>query len=227
MNSNIFCWKGSRIEAVIFDMDGTIVPNRDFHLQAWRRLCDEEMIMATDKQLLDTFGSTNKEIFSMLLHHHVGDAALNCLADKKEQLYREAYQGKVVPTSGLVAFLELLSHHSIPTALATSAPSENVKFTLAESRLEGKFDIITDSSDIVHGKPHPEIFLKTALRLGIHPRHCLVFEDAPLGIEAAKSAGMAVIGLTTTFPAERLQYDIRLITDFMGLAIENNSLIVK
>lgn len=227
MTNNHFFWQGSEIGAVIFDMDGTIVPNRDYHLHAWRKLCDEAGMVVTDGQLLKTFGSTNKEIFRLLLPYPVSDEAAANLADRKEQLYREAYHGKVIPTDGLRAFLNLLTLHSIPTALATSAPSANVKFTLTESQLDSSFGIITDSSDIVHGKPHPEIFLKTAQKLGIQPQHCLVFEDAPLGIEAARSAGMQVIALTTTFPSEQLQLGVQLIMDFSKLRFENNSLVIK
>ena len=227
MISNLFYFNGSKIEAVIFDMDGTIVPNRDFHLIAWRQLCDEEGIAVSDEQLLETFGGTNKEIFSLLLGKSVSNDVSVRLANRKEQLYRDAYRGKVTPTAGLKDFLILLNHHSIPTALATSAPSENVRFTLTESQLESWFNPITDSSTIVHGKPHPEIFLKTAAQMGVQPQHCLVFEDAPLGIEAARSAGMRVIALTTTFPAIRLPRELQLIADFSGLRIEHQALVIK
>jgi len=215
------------IEAVIFDMDGTIVPNRDYHLLAWRRLCDEEGIKATDDELLATFGSTNRDIFGKMKNRAISEEELARLSSKKESIYRDLYHGHVKPTKGLTTFLNSLQQLGIPMALATSAPSENVNFTLNESGLLLYFQIVTDASCIKHSKPDPEIFLKTASQLNIHPNHCLVFEDAPLGIQAAKLAGMPVLALTTTFNPDKLPSNVPKIENFNSINIQGTTLLVK
>lgn len=227
MNSPCITFNDSAIEAVIFDMDGTIVPNRDYHMLAWRRLCDEEGIKATNDELLATFGSTNREIFGKMMNRQISEEELGRLAAKKESLYRESYHGHVKATKGLPAFLDSLRQLGIPLALATSAPTENVEFTLKESNLKPYFQIVTDATGISRSKPDPEIFLKTALRLNILPNRCLVFEDAPMGIQAALSAGMKVLALTTTFSPDQLPSGIPQIVDFSSLRLQNSKLIIN
>ncbi|HAQ65784.1 MAG TPA: hypothetical protein DCR43_08040 [Bacteroidales bacterium] len=227
MNSPCITFNDSTIEAVIFDMDGTIVPNRDYHMLAWRRLCDEEGIKATNDELLATFGSTNREIFGKMMNRKINEKELDRLAARKESLYRESYLGHVKATKGLPAFLDSLRQLGIPLALATSAPTENVEFTLAESHLKPYFQIVIDASGISKSKPDPEIFQKTALHLNIHPNRCLVFEDAPMGIQAALSAGMKVLALTTTFSPDQLPSGVPQVEDFSSLRLQNSELIIK
>lgn len=215
------------IRAVIFDMDGTIVPNRDYHMLAWRRLCDEEGIKASDDELLATFGSTNRDIFGKMMNRQIGEEELARLSSKKESLYRESYHGHVKPTKGLTAFLNSLRQLGIPMGLATSAPSENVDFTLNESGLKPYFQVVTDASGISKSKPDPEIFLKTAFQLKVQPNQCLVFEDAPLGILAAKLAGMQVLALTTTFSPDMLPSDVLKIENFSGILLQGTTLRIK
>ena len=78
----------------------------------------------------------------------------------------------------------------IPMALATSAPKPNVVHTLAELDLASAFPVIVRGDEVARGKPAPDVFIEAARRLGVDPADCLVFEDAPMGIEAAKAAGM-------------------------------------
>lgn len=224
MNKPFLLYENRPIKAVIFDMDGTIVPNRDYHLAAWRRLCFEEQFDVSDQELLATFGCTNSEIFSQLGKGTLSEQQKLRLADRKESLYREYYSGKVLPVKGLTTLLSVLNRMNIPLALATSAPAANVDFTLLQSGLGEWFGVITDSTGIVHGKPHPEIFLKTARSLGVNPDECLVFEDAPHGLAAARAAGMAMIALTTTFSPQQLPSDVCHIPDYTRLKVWQNIL---
>jgi beta-phosphoglucomutase len=109
---------------------------------------------------------------------------------------------------GLQQLIEQLAADRIPMALATSAPQPNVVHTLAELGLDEAFPIIVRGDEVARGKPAPDVFLEAARRLGVAPKGCLVFEDAPMGIEAAQAAGMPVVALTTSFQQahfERLQ----------------------
>ena len=106
-------------------------------------------------------------------------------------------------------------------ALATSAPKENVEFVLDNTGLKDKFLIITDASEISKGKPDPEIFLKTAHKMGIDPGRCIVFEDSIHGITAARAAGMKVIGVASSHGEEFLKGTVLNIIDFTGITKEN------
>ena len=207
------------IKGVIFDMDGTIIHNHLYHVNAWLHVCAELGLHKTEAEILSLFGKTNAETFFALLGYHLSPQDLNHWAERKEILYRKNYKGFVKPIKGLVDFLGLLKANGIKTGLATSAPTENVTFILNESNLTGQFDIITDASSVSKGKPDPEIFLLTAKNLSVPPENSLVFEDAFLGIMAAKAAHMKVISLITTFSREQLPEADLFIDDYTQLSL--------
>ena len=103
---------------------------------------------------------------------------------------------------GLAALLDALESHNIPSAVATSAPRENVVHTLGELGLTDRFGAVALSDDVPRGKPFPDVYLRAAEGLGVDPSACLAFEDAPVGVEAARAAGMRCLALTSTFPVE-------------------------
>jgi HAD superfamily hydrolase (TIGR01509 family) len=121
---------------------------------------------------------------------------------EKEGLYRELSRGRLTPMQGLHDLIERLRVDRVPKALATSAPKPNVIHTLAELELASAFPIIVRGDEVARGKPAPDVFIEASRRLGVEPDGCLVFEDAPMGIEAAQAAGMRVVALTTSFQAE-------------------------
>jgi HAD superfamily hydrolase (TIGR01509 family) len=105
---------------------------------------------------------------------------------------------------GLAALIARLREDGIPMALATSAPKPNVTHTLEELSLTDAFPVIVRGDEVARGKPAPDVFIEAARRLGVDPADCLVFEDAPMGIEAAQAAGMRVVALTTSFQKAHL-----------------------
>jgi beta-phosphoglucomutase-like phosphatase (HAD superfamily) len=107
--------------------------------------------------------------------------------------------------------------------VATAAPNANITFTLDGLDLRKHFDAVVGAADVARGKPHPDVFLLAAERCGVLPEHCIVFEDAPLGVEAARRAGMKAVVLTTTLPAEAFaEFDnvIHIASDFSQLTMD-------
>lgn len=192
------------VQAFIFDMDGTLVDNMPFHMDAWVQLMQEQGVSIERAQFLrDTAGNTNPMILRRFINEQLTDDEVHHLGEYKEELYRQVYRGKVNPLNGLHAFLEEAKRHGIKLGVATSATPENIEFVLSEIGLRDAFDAVVGAVDITHGKPDPEIFLVSAQRLGVPPEACLVFEDAPAGIEAARRAGMrAAVLLTSLDPSE-------------------------
>src|SRR5262245_23781636 len=156
-----------------------------------------------DRARLD--GRRNSEIFPILFNRDVPREEWTAYEHEKESLYRELSRGRLSPLSGLHDLIERLKVERIPMALATSAPKANVVHTLAELELAAEFPVIVRGDEVARGKPAPDVFIEAARRLGVKPADCLVFEDAPMGIEAAQAAGMQVVALTTSFQAAHFE----------------------
>lgn len=100
--------------------------------------------------------------------------------------------------------VDALHARGVKTAIATTAPAKNREFALQALDLIGKFEVILGDEHVTHGKPHPEIYLAAAEKLGVDPAECIVFEDSPPGVQSGKQAGMTVIGILSSHAAEDL-----------------------
>jgi beta-phosphoglucomutase family hydrolase len=186
----------------IFDMDGTLVDNMDHHSKAWGKLLDENGLeMDLDDFLKRTAGQTSEEIIPAVFGD-ISDERITEIADRKEELYRDAYRPDRKPVPGLVEFLASAKQLGIKMAVATAGPNANMEFILDGLDLRQYFDAITTARDVKQGKPDPEIFLMSAEKLGVEPANCVVFEDAIGGFEAAHRAGMRSVGIATVNPVE-------------------------
>ena len=183
--------------AFIFDMDGTLVDNMRFHGAAWQKMLFENGV-ETDAQvfLVKTAGKTNREIIPHFFKNATEERLLE-LGLRKEALYRELFLPERRVIGGAIEFLEAAKSLGVKMAVATAAPVANMEFILDGLELRRFFDAITTAADVSHGKPNPEVFLKSAEKLGIEPKNCLVFEDAVNGFEAARRAGMKSVGIAT------------------------------
>ena len=188
--------------AFIFDMDGTLVDNMQFHTAAWRQMLSENGVeMDPEEFLIRTAGKTNAEILPAIFANISGER-LHALGDRKEAIYRGLFLEHRKPVAGVVEFLERARTMEIKMAVATAAPNVNVEFILDGLDLRLFFQAVTTAADITNGKPNPEIFLRSAEKLGVEPQNCLVFEDAFNGFEAAHRAGMRSVGIATVNPVE-------------------------
>jgi beta-phosphoglucomutase len=203
--------------AVIFDMDGVIIDSNPYHKISLRQFCEKYGFHLSDQELINKiYGRTNKEWIANLFGS-LSAEELSHYGEEKESMFREVYKKEVRALNGLPEFLERLKKKDIPIAIGTSAPRSNVDFVLSNTGLGDYFKIILDESDVMHGKPNPEIYLKVADKLGYEPGHCIVFEDSLSGVESAKRAGAKVVGVATTHTMEELSHTDFVIEDFMGL----------
>ncbi|RPI25022.1 MAG: HAD family phosphatase [Acidobacteria bacterium] len=209
------------VKGAIFDMDGVIVHNISHHLKAWKQLGSELGREFEEADIKRLFGKRNREILSSLMGSDLNDEKLAGYGERKEEMYRQIMKPDLRPVDGLPEFLSALKHHQIKTAVATSGPTGNVRFVLEGLGLQDAFDSIITGPEVRESKPHPAIFLLAAERLGLRSDDCVVFEDSPPGIQAAKAAGCRCIALATTHAAEELtQYrPDRIIRDFREIGI--------
>ncbi len=183
--------------AFIFDMDGTLVDNMNFHAEAWgKMLAENGVVINAHDYLVKTAGKTNREILPTIFGD-ISDERIIELGTRKETLYQELFLPHRKAINGAVEFLEDARNLGVKMAVATAAPIINVEFILDGLDLRRFFQAVTTAADITNGKPNPEIFLKSAEKLGVEANNCLVFEDAVGGFEAAHAAGMKTIGIAT------------------------------
>ncbi len=210
-------WQSYRVPsdvAVLFDLDGVIVDSRPHHLTVWHQLARKHRLQHAPDYFTQTFGLRNDAILGGLLPGITPDE-LARLAEAKEALFRESARGHVEALPGVRELLAALDEQSIPRAIVTSTPRANLDLILDTLALADCFQALVAEEDASKGKPDPEGFLVAAERLGAEPASCVVIEDAPAGLRAAKAAGMRAIGVTTTHPAPELA-DAGLVVDSLA-----------
>ncbi len=210
--------------ALIFDMDGTIVDNMAFHTKSWITFFERRgHAIDPDAFFRATAGRQGGEIIRSHFGADLLDDEVMLLNHEKEAVYRELYAPHRKAVEGFEDLIADAKSQGIALAVGTAAPPANVEFTLDGLDLRRHFDAIVGATDVARGKPHPDVFLEAAKRCGAEPADCIVFEDAPLGVEAARRAGMRAVVLTTTLPAEAFaEFDnvITIVSDFSQLSLD-------
>ena len=182
--------------AVLWDVDGTLVDTAELHFQAWVALAREINKPFTRDDFAGTFGWRNPEIIPKLFGREYDEQQIAQLGDRKEDLYRAEAAKGVALLPGVHALLEAIVELGGTQAIGSSAPRRNLDLILEITRPAPRFAAIVSMEDTRRGKPDPEVFLMGAQKLGIAPRRCIVLEDAPVGIQAAKAGGMRAVGVT-------------------------------
>jgi beta-phosphoglucomutase family hydrolase len=200
-------------------MDGVIADTAACHLQAWQRLWAEQGIEFTAEQFRRTFGQRTTEIIRGILGPDVPAEEVCALGERKEAYCRELLRRQVHVLPGVRELLAALDQAGFRQALASSAPRQNVDLILEALDIGRYFSAVVSEADVTLGKPDPQIFLLAATRLGVEPRQCLVIEDAVAGVQAAKSAGMRCLAVTTTHPGARLAAADRVVPSLAEVGV--------
>ena len=194
--------------AIIWDVDGTLVDTAEQHFRAWSRLAAEIGRPFTRADFAATFGMRNPEIIRKLFFPDADDRRCRVLGERKEDLYRASVREEGVQLlPGAGRLLAAFAAAGWPQAVGSSAPPGNLDLLLGVTDTRRYFAVVVTGDDVTRGKPHPEVFLTAAAKLGADPRRCVVFEDAVAGVEAAKAGGMRCVAVTFVghHPAEKLR----------------------
>ncbi|MDG3003831.1 HAD family hydrolase [Paludisphaera mucosa] len=188
----------------IFDHDGVLVDTLKLHQDSWVAMGRETGLAVTPELILETFGMTNATILRKILGESLSDADVLAYSDRKEHIYRELARGRIVLMDGAREFLDAMTEAGALLAIGSSGVRLNLELTVEECGLHGRFATIVAGEDVTRGKPDPQVFLLAASRSGVPAARSIVFEDAPVGIRAAKAAGMLAVGVTSSHDAAAL-----------------------
>ena len=189
---------------VIFDMDGTLADNIPVHFKVFTEVLKDHNVEITAEQMLNQCsGMRNPEILEIFFPNATEEEKDAISADK-ESRYKKHYEHQAHELAGLTPFLKDLKAHGVKIAIGTSAPIENLDFFTEVLHIREYFDVEIYDKSVVNGKPDPEVFLTAAAQLGVDVDHCIVFEDARIGIQAAHNAKMRVACVTTSHTKEEL-----------------------
>ncbi len=193
------------IKALIFDMDGTMIDSMPTHKAAWIEFARRHGIQMDLPQMMRrTTGRTGTECMGELFGRVMTDPEALPFVHEKEIIYRELYTPIFSEVEGFKAFMDMALQQGLAVGVGTAGDTGNVHFAFSHLRLDPEPTVVIRGDMGLAGKPEPAIFLEAAKRLGFAPSECVVFEDAPFGIEAARRAGMRAVAITTTHSAAEL-----------------------
>lgn len=197
------------LQALIFDMDGTMIDSMPSHKQSWIAFAQQQGLVVDVPTLMRrTTGRTGIECMRILFERPdmPEDEAL-ALVHQKEAVYRELFSPIFTEVAGFSAFYQQALDRGLRLGVGTAGDRHNQTFAYQHLCLPTPPLTTVGGDEGLPGKPDPAIFLEVARRIGVAPEHCIVFEDAPLGIEAARRAGMRAVGIASSHPAHELQGD--------------------
>ena len=208
-----------KYEAYLFDLNGTIIDDMQFHARAWHEILTKDLKseITFDETVLQMYGKNSELLERVFGKGHFTPERMDELSMEKELRYQSAFKPHLKLINGLEIFLEKAHAKGIKMAIGSAAIPFNIDFVLDNLNIRKYFPVIVSAEDVALSKPHPETFTKGAELLKVEYAKCLVFEDAPKGIEAAQNAGMQSIALTTLHqPEDFVQYPniVKFIADY-------------
>jgi beta-phosphoglucomutase len=214
------------MRAFIFDLNGTMVNDMEYHTRAWIQLLNNELggNFTWDEVKQQMYGKNPEVLVRMFGPNRFTLDEMNSLSLEKEKQYQREYLPDLKLLPGLPELLEKAYAAGIPMAIGSAAIPFNIDYVLDNLNIRHYFKTIVSADDVVLSKPHPETYLKVAERLQVPTTDCIVFEDVPKGAEAAENAGMKAVVLTTTHQQHefaKLQNILHFSDDFTGEFFEN------
>jgi beta-phosphoglucomutase family hydrolase len=193
-------------DAVLFDMDGVVVDNMPLHRAVWADYARSRGLAPSEAEIRTLDGRRASDIILKLFGADLSESDILRMAGEREDLYASRLGNTTLQAvPGIRAFLSRLKAAGIPRVLATSAVPMNVETVLSQLGFHDLFEERVTAVDVKNGKPHPEVYLTAASRVGAQAARCLVVEDALPGVEAAKAAGASCLGLMTSEDERRLR----------------------
>lgn len=191
-------------KAFIFDLNGTMIDDMEYHLQAWYQMLNNDLGVSISREAVkrEMYGKNTELLIRVFGKDHFSPEEMDRLSVEKERRYQSAFRPHLQLINGLYNFLKTAYQQGIHMAIGSAAIPMNIDFVLDGLQLRNYFSAIVSADDVAHSKPDGETFVKAARLLKVLPADCIVFEDMPKGVEAALNAGMPAVVLTTMHEKE-------------------------
>jgi beta-phosphoglucomutase len=214
------------IKAFIFDMNGTMIDDMAYYARAWYNILNDDLNagLSWHEVKAQMYGKNDELLIRIFGDNYFSNEKIQELSIEKERRYQQAYLPNLALLKGLEQFLEKTKEAGILMAVGSAAIPFNIDFVLDNLNIRHYFKAIVSADDVVTSKPDPQTFLDCAALLNIAPADCLVFEDAPKGVEAALNAGMPCVVLTTMHSQDEFKnYNnvIAFIEDYAAVSTED------
>lgn len=208
--------------ALLFDMNGTMIDDMSYHVKAWGDIINNDLGAGLTREQLtrEMYGKNEELLVRIFGEHRFTLEEMQELSMEKERRYQAAYKPHIRLIEGLPELLEKAHASGKKMGIGSAAIMFNINFILDNLGIRKYFDAIVSADHVTISKPDPETFLSCAEQLKVEPKKCLVFEDAPKGVEAAANAGMDCIVLTTLHTRDHFEaYSniVKFITDYRDL----------
>jgi beta-phosphoglucomutase len=184
-------------------MDGTIVNSLPFHKQAWQETFIKRGKDFTEADFKWANGRRNEEIIPHFLARKMSLSEVNLIANEKEAAFRRLVKDNIKALPGVIELIKSLASE-FQLAIVSSTPEKNIELITKTLGIKKYFSLFVNGDDVKDGKPSPQGFLLGAKKLGVEPKNCVVMEDAIVGVQAAKRAGMYCIAVANTCPREAI-----------------------
>ena len=188
--------------AFLFDLNGTMINDMQYHIRAWHGILNSLGANISMEQMKEECYGKNEELLERIFPGRFAAEEKGRMSIEKERAYQQAFLPELSLINGLDQFLIAAKEQQVSMAIGSAAIMFNIDFVLDGLNIRSFFDAIVSADDVSFSKPHPETYLKCAALLGKKPAECIVFEDAPKGVEAAANAGMRAVVLTTMHTPE-------------------------
>jgi beta-phosphoglucomutase len=203
---------------MIFDLDGVLIHSMPLHIRAWERYLENFGMTCHEMEHL-MHGKRNSELVRELFGPDLATDVVFEHGAAKERLFRQMLLESDLSVCGVPGLTEFLQRHKeVPKAIGSNAEPANIDFVVDNFGLRSYFQVIVSGQQLERPKPFPDIYLKAAGQLGFHPRDCIVFEDSPTGVEAARAARMRVVAVETT-PTDFQDVDL-IVRNFLDPKLE-------
>jgi len=206
-------------KAFLFDLNGTMIDDMEYHLKAWYHVLNDDLgaILSVEEVKTHMYGKNSELLVRVFGPARFTMEEMNVISIEKEKRYQAEFSAHLQLLPGLRSFMEMARENNIAMAIGSAAIPFNIDFVLDNLHIRDYFGAIVSADDVSHSKPDPETYIKAASMLGVESSSCIVFEDAPKGVESASNAGMPCVVLTTMHTEEEFnQYTnvLAFIKDF-------------
>ncbi len=208
-------------KAFLFDLNGTMIDDMAYHIRAWYRLLNELGANLSMERVKEECYGKNHELLERIFPGRFSEEEKNLMSFEKEKQYQQEYKPQLALLPGLAEYLEQAHRAGIKMAIGSAAIMFNIDFVLDNLNIRHYFDVLISADNVSKSKPDPETYMKCAEQLKVTPENCIVFEDAPKGVESALNAGMPSVVITLMHEKEDFSHYpniIRFIKDYREIS---------